>query len=473
MEMWSAGEYADEETPSRRVVEYEAKVTYENGNTITEEAEKIEVTSKVTEAEHPIQEVARGTQEKERVNEERRDHSVGKLEKDAKISLKAMEEKQREEKVSEELHKEQDARREVKEKEIHIDLDGEGEDDVTKEYISLLFHIAPITIANKPLVKACVHFVNVYKYQLLRWYMPVNILLTFLIGALFGWIVVKLTRTPRHLSGLVVGNCCAGNLGNLLLIIVPALCEQNGSPFGDVNVCMNYGMAYASFSMAIGAIYIWSIAYNIVRSTSFQIDEDNAEMEYEGYKRIPHKESSNVGLQSSLLQVVHTEVPSSTKEIVCKVSSNSEDFKEEIGKANFIQLVLKKLTNGLQLKEIMAPPTIAAVVGFIIGAIPQTKRLFVGQTAPLQVIQDSIALLGDGTIPSITLILGGNLTKGLHSTTVKPSIIIGIILVRYLMLPLVGICIVKSATNLGFVPADPLYKFILLIQFALPPAMNL
>lgn len=44
---------------------------------------------------------------------------------------------------------------------------------------------------------------------------------------------------------------CAGNLGNLLLIIVPTLCEQNRSPFGDADVCMDYGIAYASFSMAV------------------------------------------------------------------------------------------------------------------------------------------------------------------------------------------------------------------------------
>jgi predicted permease len=106
------------------------------------------------------------------------------------------------------------------------------------------------------------------------WYMPVNLLLTFFIGGFCGWIVVKITRTPRHLSGLVIENCAAGNIGNLLLIIIPAICEQKASPFGDVGVCMDYGMAYASFSMAIGAIYIWSIVYNIVRSSSYQRDKE-------------------------------------------------------------------------------------------------------------------------------------------------------------------------------------------------------
>lgn len=304
------------------------------------------------------------------------------------------------------------------------------------------------------------------------WYMPVNLLLTFLIGGFCGWIVVKITRTPKHLSGLVIGNCAAGNVGNLLLIIIPAICEQKASPFGDASVCMDYGMAYASFSMAIGAIYIWSIVYNIVRSSSCQRDEET-QIEATVEEKIPSKDYSNTRLQSNLLQGVHTEVSNSNGKNASLFPSETQDFNKEFGKGNLFQRHLSNLTNGLQLSEILAPPTIGAVVGFIVGAIPQTKGLFVGPNPPLQVIQDSITLLGDGTIPTITLILGGNLTKGLQSSTVKPSIIIGIILVRFLILPLTGILIVKGATYLGMTQPDLLYQFILLIHFALPPAMNI
>lgn len=40
--------------------------------------------------------------------------------------------------------------------------------------------------------------------------MPVNILLTFIIGSALGWILVKITRTPQHMHGLVIGCCSAG-----------------------------------------------------------------------------------------------------------------------------------------------------------------------------------------------------------------------------------------------------------------------
>jgi len=37
----------------------------------------------------------------------------------------------------------------------------------------------------------------------------------------------------------------------LPIIIIPAICKDKGSPFGDPDVCYQYGMAYASLSMAV------------------------------------------------------------------------------------------------------------------------------------------------------------------------------------------------------------------------------
>lgn len=51
--------------------------------------------------------------------------------------------------------------------------------------------------------------------------------------------------------------------------------------------------------------------------------------------------------------------------------------------------------------------------------------------------------------------------------------LIGIIAARYILLPIFGVLIVKGVTHLGLVQPDPLYQFILLLQYALPPAMNI
>lgn len=135
---------------------------------------------------------------------------------------------------------------------------------------------------------------------------------------------------------------------------------------------------------------------------------------------------------------------------------------------------LGKFVKRINLKAIFAPSTSGAIVGFFIGTIPLMRNLLIGTTAPLRVIQDSAVLVGDAAIPVVTLIVGGNLLKGLKgSSGISLKIVFGIAAVRYIFLPLFGIVIVKSAHHFGLVNSDPLYLFVLLLQFALPPAMNI
>lgn len=111
--------------------------------------------------------------------------------------------------------------------------------------------------------------------------MPVNIGLTFFFGGILGWILVKIMKPEPYLKGLVISMSASGkfflpqylsyaipflqveirlflslprntgNLGNLLLIMVHAICREKGSPFGDREVCRTIGLSYASFSMAV------------------------------------------------------------------------------------------------------------------------------------------------------------------------------------------------------------------------------
>jgi hypothetical protein len=52
----------------------------------------------------------------------------------------------------------------------------------------------------------------------------------------------------------------AGNLGNLLLIIVPAVCDEDGNPFGrDRGICRSRGLSYSSLSMAVRIMEILAV----------------------------------------------------------------------------------------------------------------------------------------------------------------------------------------------------------------------
>ena len=49
--------------------------------------------------------------------------------------------------------------------------------------------------------------------------MPLNILITYIVGSSLGWIVLKTTKAPYDLRGLVLGCCAAGSFPSLALLL--------------------------------------------------------------------------------------------------------------------------------------------------------------------------------------------------------------------------------------------------------------
>ncbi|XP_057251611.1 protein PIN-LIKES 7 isoform X2 [Beta vulgaris subsp. vulgaris] len=288
--------------------------------------------------------------------------------------------------------------------------------------------------------------------------MPINVGLTFIIGGALGWIAVKLLKPGLHLEGLVIASCSAANLGNLVLIVVPAICHEDGSPFGDDHAaCSSIGLSYASFSMALGGFYIWTYTFHLIRSSSVKFKALKA-AEQEA-SRDPNKDLE-ANAKTHLLD-----------EEIQGYDAENHPVSHEKKSVPIWRKIVELLRQIVE--ELMAPPTIAAVIGLIFGSITWLKGLIIGDNAPLRVIQDCINLLGNGLLPCIILILGGNLIQGLRSAKIKTTMILGILFVKYLLLPIIGIGVVKAADSFGFLPPDPLYHFVLMLQFTLPPAMSI
>ncbi|KAJ8641066.1 hypothetical protein MRB53_017760 [Persea americana] len=311
-----------------------------------------------------------------------------------------------------------------------------------------------------------------FKLMVSLWFMPINILLTFILGSLLGWAVIQITRAPSGLRSLIFGCCSAGNLGYMLIIIIPAICKEKHSPFGNPEVCNKLGLAYSSLSMALGAMFMWLYVYNVMRiSLSKKTTEDD---EING---IPEVTPQPEALREQISTMVISSVSSVHVEDQCTLptTTKTEELKETLKVSGSVKLItfLKKMSGKANLKKLLAPSTIGAIIGFIVGVIPPFRRALIGEGASLRVIQDSATLLGDGAIPTVILIMGGNLLKGFRGSEIRVPIIIGIIVARYIALPLLGIAIVKGAIRFGLVHSDPLYNFILLLQFAVPPAMNI
>ncbi|KAJ7953240.1 Auxin efflux carrier family protein [Quillaja saponaria] len=318
------------------------------------------------------------------------------------------------------------------------------------------------------------------------WYMPINVGLTFAIGGILGWIIVKLLKPDSRLEGLIIATCSTGNLGNLPIIIVPAMCDEGGSPFGERNACHSVGTAYASFSMALGSIFVWTFTYQLMLSSSLKFKALKAaaeEQEEEVIKTPTTPKTPNKDLDADLETNLLRGEENRSFAIVVSSPKYVEDTGNQVivtrgssitldqGKTSFSHKLVEFLKQILE--ELFAPPTAAAFLGFTFGAITWLRNLIIGENAPLHVIQDSIQLLGNGAIPCLNLLLGGNLTQGLRSSAVKPFIIVSVIVARYIFLPAIGFFVVRAAGDLGFLPSDPLFQYVLMIQYSVPPAMNI
>lgn len=299
------------------------------------------------------------------------------------------------------------------------------------------------------------------------WFMPVNILLTLILGSLLGWILMKITNTPSNLKGLIMGCCSAGNMGNLLLIILPELCDESSSPFGDSSSCSTNAEAYASLSLALLAIYVWSYVYIMMRVCA---NSESNEIEKDEHKITISGENSEEFLESSREPLLASNV--GTEEFHSHGNEGNHKGRVMIFLGKMKQKV-NNLTGQIKLKMLLAPGTVAAIIGFIIGLISPIRKILIGDSAPLRSIYSSASLIGDAAIPCITLVIGANLLKGLRASGVSAPIIAGISLIRFIILPALGVGIVKAANYYGLIGSNSLLQFTLMFQYAVPPAMNI
>ncbi|XP_020230840.2 protein PIN-LIKES 3 [Cajanus cajan] len=301
------------------------------------------------------------------------------------------------------------------------------------------------------------------------WFMVVNIFLTFLVGSILGWMLNKLAKTPEHLRGLVNGCCATGNLGNLLLIIVPAVCEESSSIFGDSSTCSTYGDAYAAISTGVGTAFIWSYLLIIMgpskdKSTQNENSSDTTTSAI-------YSAGTLEELPANITEPLLTSTESvSIDNLPVHLQSPSDRNGRKMRILDYITYPITKCMGCVKLELVFTPSTIAVIIGFAIGAISPIQKLMVGDNAPLRVIISSASLVGGGMIVSTTLIVGANLLDGLKKSGISFYLIMGIMVVRFIISPLLGILIVKAAYYWGFVGSYSLYQFVLMLQYALPPA---
>ncbi|KAK7340092.1 hypothetical protein VNO77_20786 [Canavalia gladiata] len=285
------------------------------------------------------------------------------------------------------------------------------------------------------------------------WFIPVNVVLGSITGSLIGLVVATIIRPPYPFFKFTIIQIGIGNIGNVPLVLIGALCRDQSNPFGDSVKCSTDGTAYISFGQWVGAIIVYTYVFNMLAPPpegTFDIDHDT----------VPLKSTATTVGGST------EQAPLLAKEEGSTLTASNTSKKWKI--KEFLPFLYEKL----KLKQILQPPIIASVFAMVLGTIPFLKQLIFTPNAPLFFFTDSCIILGGAMIPCILLALGGNLIDGPGSSKLGFRTTAAIIFARLILVPPVGLGIVMLGDKLGFFPPDDkMFRFVLLLQHSMPTSI--
>nr|UDP26494.1 pin-formed-like 6 protein [Tulipa gesneriana] len=285
------------------------------------------------------------------------------------------------------------------------------------------------------------------------WYVPVNVIMGTLSGSLIGLIVAYIVRPPYPYFKFTIIHIGIGNIGNIPLVLIAALCRDKSNPFGESSKCSQDGNAYISFGQWVGAIILYTYVFRMLA---------------------PPPGETFDGLEEEKLPT-RAPISSDSPERVPLLTLEGHEM-TEIGSSKTGKIISKicYLVEKMKIKQLFQPPIIASILAIVIGATPFLKHLILTDDAPLFFFTDSCLILGGAMIPCILLALGGNLVDGPGpgSSRLGFRTTVAIILARLLLVPLAGLGIVTLADKLGLLPeGDKMFKFVLLLQHTMPTSV--
>lgn len=313
------------------------------------------------------------------------------------------------------------------------------------------------------------------------WFIPFNVVLATISGSLIGLLVATIVRPPYPFFKFTIVHIGIGNIGNVPLVLIAALCRDKSNPFGDSEKCAQDGNAYISFGQWVGAIVLYTYVFQMLAPPpggTFDIEEKQLPIKStpspksttpeQGNPNAPPKETTpeqgNPPIKSTLKDSTPEHVPLLAREAAPANIAFSKKGKIK----GFLKLVYEKL----KLEQIIQPPIIASILAMVIGCIPFLKKMIFTTDAPLYFFTDSCTILGDAMIPSILLALGGNLVDGPGSSKLGLRTTTAIIIGRLVLVPPVGLGMVMLADKFGFLPPDDkMFRFVLLLQHSMPTSV--
>ncbi|KAL5201985.1 hypothetical protein ABZP36_012937 [Zizania latifolia] len=298
------------------------------------------------------------------------------------------------------------------------------------------------------------------------WFIPVNIVLGAVSASLIGLAVAWIIRPPYPYFKFTITHIGIGNIGNIPLVLISALCRDQSNPFGDPNKCTQDGNAYLSFGQCVGAIIVYTYVFKMLAPPSGEtFDSSDEEKEKLPIKAPSENTTSGVTkYSSSAHENADQEDP---------LLSTQED-QDVASLGSNIMIPIKCMVRFLKKKQLLQPPIIASVLAITHGVVPFLKFLILTDDAPLFFLTDGCLILGQAMIPCILLAVGGSLVDGPGEGSKRLGVrtTVAIIFARLVLVPIAGVGIVSFADKLGFIPkGDKMFKFVLLMQHSMPTSV--
>lgn len=289
------------------------------------------------------------------------------------------------------------------------------------------------------------------------WFIPFNVVLATISGSIIGFLVASIVHPPYPFFKFTIIQIGIGNIGNVPLVLIAALCRDKSNPFGNSEKCSQDGNAYISFGQWVGAIVLYTYVFHMLAPPpggTFDVEDG----------KLPSKNPVRNSVNASAKDGSPEEVPLLKEEAILAHSSSMKKGKV----TDFLKFLYEKL----KLKQILQPPIIASILAIIIGCVPFLKKLIFTSDAPFYFFTDSCIILGEAMIPCILLALGGNLIDGPGSSKLGARTTAAIIFGRLVLVPPTGLGIVMLADKLGFLPpGDKMFRFVLLLQHTMPTSV--
>lgn len=329
------------------------------------------------------------------------------------------------------------------------------------------------------------------------WFIPVNVVISTAVGSLLGFLVALICRPPPEFFRLTVIMTAFGNTGNIPLALLTSVCHNENNPFGGT--CYD-GIAYASFSQWVNVVLVYTLIYHLMEPPMEYyevVEEETATNEIQEVPAAGDNNNNNNNISTPLLieaewtgiedkETEHCKTPfvarlfnsisdvSQTDIADIEVESPSIPRSYRCLAEPKVVRKIRIVVEHTPINQILQPSLIATVLAILLGIIPQVKAIVFGSDAPLDFITDSMAMISEAMVPAVMLVLGGMLWEGPNESKLGIRTTIGIIVARLLLLPLAGIGVIYCADKWNFlISENPLYKFVLLLQYTMPSAILL